>query len=140
MLTEHDAEPHGFFLRTDDDNRRVQCIIQHFNQALIERVREHLALSHLSVVSPSVRVDGQPLQTGDAPVVHVYEVHQVEVVRTAAENVMVRRLGNLTDLSPGWAGPGSEVPTAELAELLEPRAADLTASPHEVHVVPTLEG
>lgn len=140
VLTEYDAERHSFFLRTDDDDRRVLCVIEHFNQPLIERVREHLALSYHSVVSPSVRVDGQTLQGTDEPVVHVYEVHQVEVVRTAAEKVMVRRLRELTSLSPGWAGPGSEVPTAELAQLLEPLASDLTSSPHKVHVVPTADG
>lgn len=40
----------------------------------------------------------------------------------------------------GQALPASDVPSAELAGLLEPLAADLAACPHAVHVVPTAEG
>lgn len=77
---------------------------------------------------------------GGEDLVPSHELQQDEVVNTSAETVMLRRFHHITNLEPGWAGPGSLVPAVELVELLEPLVADLIASPHEVHVGPTAEG
>lgn len=138
VLTEYDGEYLSFLLKADDDARKVTCLLEHFNEALAARAREHLALD--GITAPDVRVEGQTLAGDDDRVTRVYSVDAIEVVWTVAEKVIVHRMRHLTDLKPGWSGPGTDAPSRELADMLEPAVSMMANLGVPVHVVPNGDG
>ncbi len=136
VISEYDGEKLSFVLRTEE-GPRVLCLLEHFNESLSERVREHLALD--GVTAPDVRVEGQTLDD-EMKVRRIFNVHLVEVVWTMAEKVIVHRLRSLTRLKPGWVGPGTDAPSPELAELLEAVVTDIATLGHSVGVTANADG
>lgn len=138
VLTEYDGESLSFILRADSDGGRVKCVLEHFNEPLAQRAREHLAID--GVTAPDVRVEGQTRTREGEAVRHIFNVHSLEVVWTVAEKMVVRRLRELTDLAPGWLGPGSDAPAPELFTMLEPVVTDIATLGLEVSIVPGVDG
>ncbi len=113
LVTEYNGTTLSFDLKTND--RVITCVLEVFNEQLAAAAREYLALD--GVTAPDVRVEGQTLDDEDK-IRRIYQVHTLEIVWTVAEKVIVSRLRALVGLGHNWLGPGTEAPTAELAEML----------------------
>jgi hypothetical protein len=138
VVTEYDSLTRSFDLVRDDTGKKVKCIVDNFDAELAERVRSHMSVD--GVTAPDVRVEGQTLEPEDQQIRQIHNVHQLEVVWTVAEKVVVHRIRELAKLKPGWLGPGTDAPTRELAQLLEQVAGDITAVGIPVAIVPTGDG
>lgn len=135
LVTEYNGTTLSFDLKTND--RVITCVLEVFNEQLAAAAREYLALD--GVTAPDVRVEGQTLDDEDK-IRRIYQVHTLEIVWTVAEKVIVSRLRALVCLGHNWLGPGTEAPTAELAEMLEPLVPDLAALGHPVAIVANADG
>ena len=138
VVTEYDSVMRSFDLVRDDTGKKVKCVVDHYDAGLAERVRSHMSVD--GVTAPDVRVEGQTWEPEDRLIRQVHNVHQLEVVWTIAEKVVVQRIRELAKLKPGWLGPGTDAPTPELAALVEPLAGDITSLGIPVSIVPNAAG
>ncbi len=138
VVTEYDSIIRSFELIRDDTGMKVKCVVDHYDAELAERVRSHMSVD--GITAPDVRVGGHTYKPDDQLIRQVHNVHHLEVVWTVAEKVVVHRIRESAELKSGWLGPGSVAPTADLGQLVEQVARDISALGIPVAIVPNADG
>ena len=97
---------------------------------MAERVKRVLAAD--GVTAPDVRVGGVGARDRSGVVGDLIDVDEVEIVRTATEKAMMKKLELLRSLEPGWWGPGTRPPGDVPLRIVESLAPQLATA--DVHV------
>lgn len=136
VLTEFDGRAQSFQIRTGDGVVHT-CSLEAGNSTVAHDVHEHLARD--GVTAPDVLVVGGTVQP-EALRVELFDVRQVQVVRTLAEKTVVERVRRIAGLDQGWDGPGSLAPADEALRRVEALAPTLAALGLPVTIVPDADG
>lgn len=135
VIVEYDGVKLSFTLRTDAG--LSTCVLEHFNTALANRVRDVLALD--GVTAPDVSVVGETLDPSAAKV-HLFNVNRIDLVRSVKEKALAARMGSLRELEDGWNGPGSLAPDAAVLDRVDVLVGAINAAAIPVDAIPAANG
>jgi hypothetical protein len=91
------------------------------------------------VTAPDVSVTGETLDP-ERKNVHLFNVSRIEFVRSYEEKVLVNRMERLSELEPGWWGPDSDPPAADVLERLQLVVDRFASAGLPVDFIPTSDG
>ncbi|WP_432524206.1 hypothetical protein [Kineococcus sp. SYSU DK006] len=136
VITEFDGDAQSFQIRTDDKLLHT-CSIEHGNVRIAQEIHRYVA--HDGITAPDVTVTGETTQP-DAARVQLFNVRDLQIVRSLAEKAVVARLQTIAALEPGWNGPGSFVPAEDVRQRVEHLAPTIVTLGIPVKIVPNDDG
>jgi hypothetical protein len=86
------------------------------------------ALAPDGVTAPDVRISGMGVVDRRGRIGDLWDVLEVEILRSAEEKMLVTRLSAIAELPAGWWGPGSEAPDREALRSVEAALPELARS------------
>ena len=135
VVTEYDGGSLSFQLKTDSG--LSTCVLEKFNSRLANFAKDVLALD--GVTAPDVEVVGETLDP-DRRSVHLYNVHEISLVRSVEEKALANRLADLQALASGWNGPGSLAIADDVADSINLVLSRLAMLEDPVDLIPGEDG
>lgn len=129
IITELDGHQRSFHLRVVGEGL-THCVIAPGETTLARKVKEVLADD--GVTAPDVRVRGTAVVPLSGRVRKIYDVTDIDVVRTLGEKALMARLDEAAALDDGWWGPHSVKVPEEIISKVRPllrRVAELPVTP-----------
>ncbi|MHB1491477.1 MAG: hypothetical protein ACYCTH_13440 [Cellulomonas sp.] len=125
VITEFDGARGTFEIRDLHDATRT-CRLAYNEPLVAERVKSVLAPD--GVTAPDVRISGMGVVDHRGRIGDLWDVLEVEILRSAEEKMLVARLSAVAELPAGWWGPRSETPDREAVRNVEAALPELARS------------